>query len=379
MDSIGGKNTVTYEKRIFAFIDILGFAELVEESERDASKILNIYQLLERTKSMANLPVGHKFQTLKVDLVKFRSHTFSDTVTMSCPFDSFDYFNAIIGWVEGFQYLMLTEEATSVRGAIVYGNVLDDESKSIVFGPAMVAAYRLETRRAKWPRVLVDSSIFDELPDEKKAGAFKEYLRKGYAGTYYLDYLHDLFALTCYDRGRRLRTPSDPIELLNGHKTAIEKAVEQTCKRNGSSYILGNKERRVLDKYIRLSKYHNSVVDRLCQVALRLQKNYALIRRIESEVMVQALMIHKREWEQLLKFKPEFTAENLKYTDIMPILGITIDRIIAERKDMVTRFENDPKKLHDFLCGEAPEYLHELKQRLKDTKIDMDKLRSDTP
>lgn len=140
MDNISGKNTVTYEKRIFAFIDILGFAELVEESERDASKILNIYQLLERTKSMANLPVGHKFQTLKVDLAKFRSHTFSDTVTMSCPFESFDYFNAIIGWVEGFQYLMLTEEATSVRGAIVYGNVLDDESKSIVFGPAMVAA-----------------------------------------------------------------------------------------------------------------------------------------------------------------------------------------------------------------------------------------------
>ena len=68
-----------------------------------------------------------------------------------------------------------------------------------------------------------------------------------------------------------MRTPSDPIELLNGHKTAIEKAVEQICKRNGSSYIVGNKQKRVLNQYIRLSKYLNNVVDRLCQVALRVQ------------------------------------------------------------------------------------------------------------
>ncbi len=176
-----------------------------------------------------------------------------------------------------------------------------------------------------------------------------------------------------------MRTPSDPIELLNAHKTAIEKAVEQTCKRNALSYIVGNNKKRVLSKYIRLSKYHNSVADRLCQVALRLHENYGLIRSIESEVMVQALMTHKRDWEQPLKFKPEFTAENPKYTDIMPILGIAIERIIAERKDVVSHFANEPIKFIDFLCGESPKYLHELKNRLEDTKIDMDKLCSDNP
>jgi hypothetical protein len=207
MDSIGEENKISYEKRIFAFIDIMGFTKIVEESEGDTSKILRIYKLLERTKSMANLPVGYKFQTLKVDLVKFRKHAFSDTITMSCPFESFDYFNAIIAWVEIFQYLMLTEEAIFVRGAIVYGNLLDDESKSIIFGPALVAAYRIETGRAKWPRVLIDYSILEELPNEKKVRALKEYLRKGRVGTYYLDYLRDLFALTCHDMGRRLRTP----------------------------------------------------------------------------------------------------------------------------------------------------------------------------
>jgi hypothetical protein len=376
VDSPSNKNAVSYEKRIFAFVDILGFADLVKESENDTTKILRIYQLLDRTKLMAQLPVDHKLKTLKVDLAKFRSHTFSDTVTMSCPYESFDYFNAIVAWVIAYQYFMAVEEGAFVRGAIVYGSVYD-ESKSIVFGPAMINAHHLESTRAKWPRVLIDSSIFDELPDDKKRRALKEYLQKGYAGTYYLDYLRELFALTCYDKGARLRTPSNPIELLNAHKTAIEKAVEQTCKRNASSYIVGNNKKRVLSKYIRLSKYHNSVVDRLCKVTLRLHENYGLIRSIESEVMVQALMIHKRDWEQLLKFKPEFTAENLKYIDIMPILGIAIDRTFAECKDVVSHFENDPVKLIDFFCGETPKYLHELKNRLEDTKIDMDKLLSE--
>jgi hypothetical protein len=370
MDSIGEKNKVSYEKRIFAFIDILGFAELVEESERDTSKILRIYQLLERTKSMANLPVGHKFRTLKVDLVKFRSHTFSDTVTMSCPFESFDYFNAIVGWVEGFQYLMLTEEATFVRGAIVYGNVLDDESNSMVFGPAMVAAYRLERRRAKWPRVLVDSSILDELPDEKKVRAFKEYLMKGSAGTYYLDYLRDLFALTCYDRGRRLRTPSDPIELLNGHKSAIEKAVERINEEGSISRTIVRRQ-GILEKYSRLASYHNRVVDRLCLVSMKLQKDHELVRRIQFEVMIQALVAIRR-LPQHFKREPEFTAENLKYVDIMPVLGIAIQRIFDERKDVVNLLNNDPVKGHDSLCSELPEYLHKLEKALDSTKIDKD-------
>jgi len=61
----------------------------------------------------------------------------------------------------------------------------------------------------------------------------------------------------------------------------------------------------------------------------------------------------------------------------MPILGIAINRITAEQKDDVSRFENNPVKLNDFLCGEAPKYSNELKKKLEDTKIDIDKLRND--
>lgn len=375
MDGLGDKNTVSYEKRIFAFVDILGFADLVEESERDTTKILRIYQLLDRTKSMAHLPVGHKFETLKVDLAKFRSHTFSDTVTMSCPFESFDYFNAIIAWVMRYQYLMWAEEGTFVRGAIVYGKVFDDESSSMVFGPAMVAAYRLETKRAKWPRVLVDSSMLKEL-SVGEGLRVKEFLRKETTGPYYLDYLRDLFALKCRDWGRRLPSPSDPIAFLKSHKTAIEKAVERIYA--GSSVPNGiDKTKKPLQYCRRLVNYHNRVADRLRRVSSGLRRDSKLVRRIEFEVMIQAL-VRVPGVRQHLEPKPEFTPENPKYVekyvDEWPVLGYLIHRIIADCKDVLGLLDNDPGKGRDFLCGELPKYLHELEKALDSTKIDRDKL-----
>ena len=376
MDGLGNKNTINYDERIFAFVDILGFADLVEASERDTSQIIRIYKLLECTKSMAQLPVGHKFNYLQVDLAKFRSHTFSDTVTMSCPYESFDYFNAIIAWVMRYQYFMWAEEGTFLRGAIVYGKIFDEEDSPMVFGPAMVAAYRLETKTAKWPRILVDSSIVKKLPDEKRLRALQEYLRKDSAGNYYLDYLRDLFALTCYDKGKRLKSPSNPLALLQDHKAAIEKAVERICKQSNTSGGIGKREKRRLYKYSRLSKYHNDVVDRLCRVALKLQNNNDLVRRIHSEVMAHGL-VKELGWQKYFNIEPEFTAENLKYVDIMPVLGIAIERIINEHKDIESLVDNDPIKLVDFLSNESPKYLGELQKTLYDTKIDMGKLLSD--
>lgn len=371
MIGLTGKNAVRYEKRIFAFVDILGFADLVEDSEHDTTKILRIYRLLDLAKSMTQLPASYKFEHLQVELAKFRSHIFSDTIIMSCPYESFDYFNTIIAWVMWYQYFMWAEEGTFLRGAIVHGNIFDEENSPIIFGPAMVAAYRLETKKAKWPRILVDSSMVEELPDQKRLRALKEYLRKDTAGNYYLDYLHDLFALTCFDRGKRLKGPSDPIALLKDHKVAIEKAVERIREQGVTSHNNAKKGKRLLDKYKRLSKYHNGVIDRLRHVTLKLQNNNDLVRSINSEVMVRGL-IQERGWQQYLNIEPKFTAENLKYVDIMPVLGIASERIITEHKDIESLIDNDPVKLVDFLCEKSPKYLGELQKTLDDTKIEID-------
>jgi hypothetical protein len=362
MDNFEEKK-LNYEKRIFVFIDILGFSQLVKESEFDNSKILRIYKLLESTKILATLPIGYKFQVLKVDLTKFRHHAFSDTIIMSCPCESYEYINAIIGWAENFQYFMLTEESTFVRGAIVYGNLIDDDNKSIMFGPALLAAYRLETHKAKWPRILVDNSVLEQMTAEKKVRAFKEHLSKGTNGITYIDYLRDLFAIACYKNGNNPKIFSDPMEILYNHKIVIEKAVISIMG------ISSEDKRQILKKYQQLSKYHNSVVNRLSEVTLKLQTNHNLVRNIQSEVMFSA--IAKPRLKKLLKFSTIYTAKNIKYVDILPILGIAINRIIVECKDTMVPFNNDPVKIVNYLCSEAPEYLGELNQRIIKNKVDM--------
>ena len=52
MTEITSKKDITYQKRIFAFIDILGFAYLIEESKEDPTRIIDIYNLLEDAKKM---------------------------------------------------------------------------------------------------------------------------------------------------------------------------------------------------------------------------------------------------------------------------------------------------------------------------------------
>jgi hypothetical protein len=349
---------ISYQERIFAFIDILGFADLVKESEFDTSKIIRIYNLLERTKTMARLPVGHKFKYIQVDWAKFRSHTFSDSIIISCPYESFDYFNALIGWIMAYQHSMWAQEGTFIRGAVVYGKIFDEENSAMLFGPALVDAYHLEKDTAKWPRILVDSSIWKKFSDEERLRTIKECLVKDNEGNYYLDHLRELFVLNCSDKG-------DPIVLFQNHRTAIERAVEHIrIMYQGNS----EKKKKLLDKYSCLSKYHNSVVDQLCEVALQLQSNNVLVRSIISELTIEAL-IH--EQGQQYDIKPEFTAENLEYVDILPILGIAFKQLTNAHP------ANEQIESIDLLCDELPKYLGEFQRTFAATKINAENLSSD--
>ncbi len=105
----------------------------------------------------------------------------------------------------------------------------------------------------------------------------------------------------------------------------------------------------MLYKYSRLAHYHNEVVDKLCRVSMNLQKDNDLVRSINSEVMMEAL-IDALGLQQYFKIEPKFTAEDLRYVDIMPVLGIAIQWIGTERKDVMSFLDNDPTKPHNFLC-----------------------------
>jgi hypothetical protein len=363
--------TINYEKKIFAFIDILGFSYLIEQSKKNAAKIISIYNLLEDAKALVNLPIGHKFKHLDVDLAKYSTHFFSDSITISCPFESFDYFNYVVGWLWNYQELIWTKHRMFLRGAIAYGDVYDHADNPLVFGPAMITAYNLE-RSARWPRILIDFSVIALLQKEEKQRALKEIIRRDKGGKYYyLDYLHDLFCIAS-GHSRKMeegRIVSNSIMLLNNHKVAILESV----KRVKNDTMMSQRKRNVLIKrYTRLIKYHNTTIDRFCNESLKLIADPKLVREIDGGVMAYALL---EEYDLLAKkhnLKLKYSADNLEYIDIMPILAIIDDIIYNTYPNIDEIGDNDPQKLINFLCMETPKFLSKFLDELRSAKINDD-------
>jgi hypothetical protein len=83
-----------------------------------------------------------------------------------------------------------------IRGALTLGSITVD--RGLVFGPALAAAHLLESKRAKFPRIIVDPIVFTALKDNALLRAHDyrqemEYVRRLVArdldGLWFLDYL----------------------------------------------------------------------------------------------------------------------------------------------------------------------------------------------
>ncbi|WP_209235853.1 hypothetical protein [Xanthomonas arboricola] len=137
----------SYESRITVFLDLLGFKDHIDQSISDPhypQKILRAFQTI------------YKHVADEGDLSGRQIAQFSDCVVVSYKENqSSAVFDLII------TILLLQVELASqgflVRGAVTVGPLFHD--KSLVFGPALVEAYRLESSVAKHPRIIVDPKI----------------------------------------------------------------------------------------------------------------------------------------------------------------------------------------------------------------------------
>lgn len=144
-----------YTNRYVAFIDILGFKALVSQSKNDPE----IRKKLDRImKYIAN--VHHENYSRDLPNIGKEVSVFSDSIVIS--------WDGNVGG-GGFQVLMdlificndLLNEGILVRGGVVYGELIHDHDGARCFGPAMVAAYELESKHAKYPRILIDESVIE--------------------------------------------------------------------------------------------------------------------------------------------------------------------------------------------------------------------------
>lgn len=143
-----------YSQYYVAFLDILGFKDLVNNSENSCEYVLNIYKFLNQYNDMffSNIP-----ETIKKEIkMKIMSDSICIYINANIP----NALHDLVTFCTLFEYnLLLIDPCIFIRGGIVYGDmyVKDD----IMFGPALIEAYLLEENNAQFPRIIMCKSTFD--------------------------------------------------------------------------------------------------------------------------------------------------------------------------------------------------------------------------
>ena len=372
---------VTYSKKIFAFLDILGFGPMVDESRRNPELVSRIARILSRSGEIARSALNAKLTVLRVDLKNYVHRSFSDTSVICCPYYSHHDFSFVSTWIMMYQYLMWKEWRVFIRGAVVYGDSYLDEN--IVFGPALIDAYHLESceKQAIWPRVIIDQSMLDRITEKERTRDFYEFLRQNGDNLVYLDYLRELFHLVVLGENKRIvgERQSDfglPDKFFGEHKQAILTQVHNLVKEAKQ-----DKRRKIIGKYVKLSEYHNSTIERLRQVIKDLMNNIDLISELFDD-QIRYVNAKKLGLQYQLKYSAE---EHPEQSDMLNILGTVINRLIEHAPSSILEtlgitiigqtdeFERN-RTIHA-LAREAPQALSMLDKVLQESMIDMDNLR----
>jgi hypothetical protein len=155
---------VTYQERYCAFIDILGFTQLISDLGRGRARYEDIRSILSRVHDPQPIQLflfvpGHSSPTINVSKeADFRAQSISDAVALSTK-PTRDGF--IMLWSALLRLAIeLLEQGYFVRGAICKGMLYHDNS--MVFGDALVRAYHLESTIACYPRIMVEKRVVDE-------------------------------------------------------------------------------------------------------------------------------------------------------------------------------------------------------------------------
>ena len=210
----------SYERRIVCFIDILGFSNLVKDTEnngfRGHSNLLNVCEALNKLDDL-RLTLSEKLKTKDV-----RTTQFSDSIVISFPWnEEYNSIVAAIFLIKNYQVFLIMQHGVLLRGGITIGDIIHNEK--MIVGPAMIDAYTLESKCAINPRIIVDSQVvplfekaFDRCRKNKHIDThlvnkdednryyidyfnFSERDRTG-SSFYYNDYLHQLKSLVAENK-----------------------------------------------------------------------------------------------------------------------------------------------------------------------------------
>jgi hypothetical protein len=267
-----------YEFAIVTFLDILGFRDLV--SDADANAVNSKLEAVERFTRPSSPPPSDDAEETYEPLVL----QFSDAIVRVRRVRTKWNIEHPIGLL--FHELLdlvhaqgdLIGEGVLLRGGISCGSIYASQDR--VFGPALVAAYELESKFALYPRIVVDPTLLAEfrknvllkardhdLGEEEQH--VRQLLRRGDDGMWFVDYL------------RAVESELDDIDMYPHFLRAHRQLVLSGAKR--FSGLTG-----AISKYLWLASYHNERISALPATWLkhyRIKRNDLLISTEELGVL----------------------------------------------------------------------------------------------
>ena len=171
------------DKRMVVFLDILGCRVLMERMNAGDldiySTFLNIFDFIE-------LRVEGEYKNILED-IPLRKYPdcemtmFSDSIVMSAPPKEYPHLFSNITTIVNF----LLSNKIMVRGAVTIGQL--HHEKNTIFGKGLTDAYDLESKIAKYPRILIDEKVYEFIKnsDNKRMNSGKPYITKSVCNTFY--------------------------------------------------------------------------------------------------------------------------------------------------------------------------------------------------
>jgi hypothetical protein len=170
---------LNYSSRLTCFIDVLGFKSVIENSLSDPKITDELFELISElqpkniTDAIYKAIPHFSFTDGKTavnpsdpkttsEIWPIEITQFSDSFVLSCPSDNYGSCVLLIEAIFLLHFMFYRRLGLLVRGGLTVGSLVH-HSNSVVFGPALNEAYRLESKMAIYPRVIVDKKKFDEL------------------------------------------------------------------------------------------------------------------------------------------------------------------------------------------------------------------------
>ncbi len=165
-----------YDYRIVTFIDILGFKNLIYDSENDTNIRQVIFKALKFFKKwespdrwgLKHIEIEEDAQYKGLpnfEIAKLTTCTcFSDSIVISVKINDLninEIFSTLVANLADMgNYLMRNK--ILIRGAITIGNLYHNKN-GIIFGSGLIEAYELESNNAIYPRIILSQNLISKL------------------------------------------------------------------------------------------------------------------------------------------------------------------------------------------------------------------------